>query len=149
MRRLPFTKSFDLLLNLFTSFGYFETDQENLSVFMEFQKVIKHRGWFVFDYMNSDFVQNTLIPSQEEEVDNILIMQQRAIEKDRVQKKITLKNNNQESVFYESVKMYTPEKIYAMLEQAGLETKNVFGDYNGSSFGSQSPRLIIFGQTLR
>ena len=148
MRLLPFQKKFDLLLNLFTSFGYFESDQQNLNVFMEFHKVLKKNAWFVFDYMNTDHVKETLVPCQEEQVDDTVITQQRKIEKDRVQKKITLKTKKQKAVFYESVKMYRPDTIYSMLKTAGLRIKNVFGDYNGSTFEKKSPRLIIFGQSI-
>jgi ubiquinone/menaquinone biosynthesis C-methylase UbiE len=146
MRQLPFQKNFDLLLNLFTSFGYFETDQQNLTVFSEFERVLKKNAWFVFDYMNTDYVKDTLNPCQEEVIENIVIKQNRTIEEDRIQKKITLIDDTHETVFYESVKMYTPQKIYAMLETAGLKIRQVFGDYSGSSFEKKSPRLIIFGQ---
>ena len=147
MRLLPFRKKFDLLLNLFTSFGYFETDEQNVSVFREFQKVLKTGACFVFDYMNTEHVRKTLIPCHKEQVDKTRIIQERTIKEGRVQKKITLKSGAEEAVFYESVKMYNPDTIYSMLESADLEIIQVFGNYDGSAFDETSPRLIVFGRT--
>jgi SAM-dependent methyltransferase len=56
MRYLPAMHSFDLLLNLFTSFGYFETDIENKTVFQQFHQVLKTGGYFVFDYFHTPYI---------------------------------------------------------------------------------------------
>ena len=145
MRQLPFRDSFDLLLNLFTSFGYFDSDVENQSVFHQFKQVLKDNGWFVFDYMNDKHVRDNLVRSQREEIGNIMIELERYISDERVEKKIIMHQNGKKSIFYESVKMYHPEKIQAMMKQAGLSVHKVMGDYDGSPFLPYSPRLLIIG----
>jgi len=145
MRYLPFRTSFDLLLNLFTSFGYFATDRENLAVFVQFALVMKEKAKFVFDFFNAYHVNKNLIAHHQEQIGNLIIEQERSIIKSRVQKKISLKRNGDISVFYESVKMYYPHEIFSMLEQAGLAVYRVFGDYDGSNFEEDAPRLLIIG----
>ena len=145
MRLLPFNHSFDLLLNLFTSFGYFDYDIENQSVFSQFRQALKQDGWFVFDYINDKHVRDNLVESQNEKIGNILIELERYISHERVEKKITMTQDSKKSIFYESVKMYPPDNIQKMMMQAELKIDKVLGDYDGSPFLADSPRLIIIG----
>ena len=145
MRYLPLKKSFDLVLNLFTSFGYFETDQENQAVFNQFRDVLKQDGRFVFDYLNPEHVVDNLVARQKERVGNLQIDLERYIEGDRVEKVIRLSRNDHKRVFYESVKMYRPQEIFDMMDESGLDIQHVFGDYQGTAFTNNSPRLVIIG----
>jgi ubiquinone/menaquinone biosynthesis C-methylase UbiE len=146
MRYLPARESFDLLLNLFTSFGYFAMDEENIAVFNQFKAVLKNNSYFIFDYFNSSHVVENLVKYQQEKLGKLLVEQERHIDNDRVQKKIILSKNGHKSIFYESVKLYKSDQILSMLEKAGLVVNKIFGDYDGSVFNRYSPRYIIIGQ---
>ncbi len=146
MRSLPVTTEFDLVLNLFTSFGYFESDNENSLVLHQMYNVLKRKGFFVFDYFNSSFVENNLIPVHEQNINNVSIKQERYIKDSRINKKISIVKDGKNSVFYESVKIYQPEEIYALLENAGLKITKIFGNYSGSEFKKESSRLLIIGE---
>ena len=148
MRLLPTVNSFDLLLNLFTSFGYFETDEENKSVFLQFHQVLKDGRYFVFDYFNDRFISESLVPFHRERIGNVLVEQERVIEGSRVRKKIRITKDGRQSTFFESVKMYNPDQIFNMLDNSKLSIDYVFGDYQGSLFEQNSPRLIIIGKKL-
>jgi len=146
MRYLPFRKSFDLLLNLFTSFGYFETDRENQEVFNQFNQALKPGGNFVFDYFNKSHVIRHLVPYHKEQIEDAQVEQERFIEGSRVKKIITLSRNGKRSIFHESVKMYGPEELLLMLKNANLEVSQIFGGYNGEVFDKTSQRFIAIGQ---
>jgi SAM-dependent methyltransferase len=146
MRALPTGPAFDLILNLFTSFGYFDDDSENQLVFNEFNSALKPGAHFVFDYFNAGFVRRTLVPHQRDQVSGIEVEQNRTIENGRVQKKITLRKANSEDTYFESVKMYSRNEIEQMMTSAGLTPIHVFGDYDGSAWFEDAPRLIIIGQ---
>jgi len=146
MRSLPTVNSFDLLLNLFTSFGYFETDEENQSVFLQFHQALKNKGYFVFDYFNDRFISESLVPFHKEKVGNVLVEQERFIEGSRVQKKIMITKEGKRSTFYESVRMYNPDQIFKMMSDSHLRIDDIFGDYRGSPFQHNSPRLIVIGR---
>jgi SAM-dependent methyltransferase len=55
MRRLRFRAQFDLLLNLFTSFGYFG-DAGDQRVLDSFHRALKPGGWLVLHTINRDFI---------------------------------------------------------------------------------------------
>ncbi len=146
MRHLPTSQSFDLLLNLFTSFGYFESDEENESVFHQFNQALKPEGIFVFDYFNTAYIEKNLIPYHKERIKGLLIEQERFIEGSRVQKIIKLNREGEQSIFYESVKMYDPDQLQSMMRNAELDILYTFGDYFGSELSFSSPRVILIGQ---
>ena len=146
MRHLPLNFQFDLILNLFTSFGYFEEDADNNSVLRQIYFLLGPQGKFVFDYFNSNYIKENLVPEHKQKVGDLLVEQKRFIENSRVKKKIVLKKDGKISTYYESVKLYSPDEIYQMLRSVGLKINRKFGNYDGSEFESQSPRLIVFGE---
>jgi len=146
MRYLPAIHSFDLLLNLFTSFGYFESDIENKSVFQQFHQALKPGGYFVFDYFNAPYVLANLERYQTEQIGDLTVEQERFIEGSRVQKIIRLNRQGKQSTFYESVKMYNPDQILKMMEETCLSVRYIFGDDKGTPLNEESKRMIIIGQ---
>ena len=148
MRYLPVVHSFDLLLNLFTSFGYFQSDKENLAVFEQFHQALKKGGFFVFDYFNSPYLKEHLVRYHREQIGELMVEQERYIEDSRVEKIIRLNRDGKESTFYESVKMYKPEQILKMMEETGLNVGYIFGDYSGSSLTENSERMIVIGEKI-
>ena len=146
MRYLPAMHSFDLLLNLFTSFGYFETDIENKTVFQQFHQALKTGGYFVFDYFHTPYILANLERYKSEQIGDLTVEQERFIEGSRVQKIIRLNRQGKQSTFYESVKMYKPDQIIKMMEETSLSVRYIFGDYKGSPLSEDSERIIIIGQ---
>jgi SAM-dependent methyltransferase len=148
MRFLPAQNTYDLLLNLFTSFGYFESDEENQSVFKQFVVALKPEGQFVFDYFNAPHLIENLVLHQKDKLYDGFIQQERRLYRGRVEKKITIQKNGTSSVFYESVKIYYPDQIIKMIQKAGLQINKTFGDYNGHPINPEMPRLVVIGNKM-
>ncbi|MCX7797376.1 MAG: class I SAM-dependent methyltransferase [Melioribacter sp.] len=147
IREICFKKVFDMILNLFTSFGYFETDEENFSFIRKSYCFLKDNGYYVLDYFNKSFLEQNLLPYSEKLVENIKVIEKRKIENNRVVKEIILIKNNLVERFYESVKLYSIEKIIEEFERAKFRVLKIFGDYDGSDYNEkESPRLIIVFQ---
>jgi 2-polyprenyl-3-methyl-5-hydroxy-6-metoxy-1,4-benzoquinol methylase len=147
LRNIELTEKFDLVVNLFTSFGFFEKDEDNFSIFRTASDVLKPGGYFVFDFLNSTFVENNLVRESSENKLNEKIIQKRRIEGDRVIKDIIIQYNGTVKTFYESVKLYRWQKLHEVIKENGLAIKNTFGDFTGSDFmEATSPRIIIIAQ---
>ncbi|WP_290661178.1 bifunctional 2-polyprenyl-6-hydroxyphenol methylase/3-demethylubiquinol 3-O-methyltransferase UbiG [Ignavibacterium sp.] len=144
IREFNTEKKFDLVLNLFTSFGYFENDYENFLVFGKAYSFLKPEGIFVFDYFNKNFLLKNLVPYSEEITDSYKIIQERKIVDERVEKKITINPNGKSKVYFESVKLYDSRFLLAKLKEFGFEILNLFGDFLGNEFEyNSSPRFIV------
>ena len=66
MEQVPFHGSFDAAVSLFTSFGYFQTDEENAAVFQEVNQALKPGGRYLIDFLNAPLVKATLVESSRE-----------------------------------------------------------------------------------
>lgn len=138
-------KRFDLVINLFTSIGYFENDEENYAVIEKAYNHLKPDGYFVIDYFNKDFLMKNLVPTTVFSENGLKITQNRSIEGTRVIKKIIIENNDHNEQFYESVRLFSYEEILFSIKKAGFTIFKQYGDYFGNDYVSEtSPRLIIF-----
>ena len=146
MRRLPFRSEFTCATLLFTSFGYFQTDQENLTVIQQASKALQPGGVFWLDYINEPHLRDNLQPHSLTSDGRRLIEQHRKItDQDRVEKQIRIVTDAGEKLINESVKLYSRQQIEQMFTQAHLTVENVWGDFNGHPHTDHSPRLIIMG----
>ncbi|GBD88581.1 dTDP-3-amino-3,4, 6-trideoxy-alpha-D-glucopyranose [bacterium BMS3Abin03] len=137
-------KKFDLILNLFTSIGYFEQDEENYFILKKAYDLLAGGGFFVLDYFNKEYVEANLEPQTVDEFDNTRIVQNRFISGERVIKEITIDSNGKTNKFVESVRMFSYDELIGALKKIGFKIKNVFGDFKGSKFKLESsPRIII------
>ena len=138
-------QQFDLIVNLFTSIGYFEKDDENFAVLKKAYSLLKKEGYFVLDYFNKDFLLKNLVPTSMISENGLKITQNRSILGNRVIKKITIEKNGSIDEFYESVRLYSYEEMSRMLIQTGFDIKKEMGDFYGNPFEKgNSPRLIFF-----
>ena len=148
MRDIPFDNEFDVVVNLFTSFGYFNTDEENAKVIRNMARALKQGGEVLIDYLNPAYVQANLVPHSEREMDGLSIEESRFIENGYVKKRITVRDaelsNPRE--YMEQVRLYEQDDMIRMLKEAGVHQIQVFGDYTFQAYkGEASPRMIFFG----
>jgi SAM-dependent methyltransferase len=144
IRLLPFARnSFSLVVNLFTSFGYFESDREHQAVIAEVSDVIAPGGIFALDYLNPPRVIRTLNPYDERIVNDTVVEQRRSLSPDGrfVEKKMTLRGKGKS--FDERVRLFSRADLEAMLTRCGFVIREVVGDYSGASWSDDSDRTFI------
>ncbi|MCL6099426.1 MAG: class I SAM-dependent methyltransferase [Bacteroidetes bacterium] len=145
LRHVALRQKFDLVLNLFTSFGYFHTDSENFSFAQTAFGFLNEGGIYVFDYLNEKYLLKNLIPESKREIEGKAIIERRKIAEGRVEKEIIINNHNSENRFVESVQLYSKKKIVDEFEKIGFKLTSDFGDYDGAGFDEEnSKRLILF-----
>lgn len=146
MRILPFRDgAFDLVVNLFTSFGYFADDESHLHVVREVSRVTAEGGGFALDFLNTKRLRNNLVPYDEREIGGQVVEQRREISEDGrfVIKRICVRGTGKE--FTERVRLFDPGDLSAMMIAAGFTVAARFGNYDGAPLEDDSPRAIIFG----
>lgn len=150
MRRLPFAEaSFDGALSMFTSFGYFGSDEENWRSPAELSRVIRPRGWFLFDFLNRRQVLARLAgdTKSRHESDRWTAEEDRRLEGEHVVKRVEIRprrGGGSPVNYEESVRLYRPEEISAGLSRCGFEEVGRWGDYRGGPFDEEaSARFIL------
>jgi SAM-dependent methyltransferase len=142
---LPYT--FDAIVNLFTTFGYFLNDSENIRVLKSAGAMLKTGGLFMQDYLNRQYVMENLVPNEEGIYSGFRYRIKRYIKDGMVFKRIRFSSRRlTEPVEYqERVKLYSLDWFKTHLRETGFEPLKTFGDYKGGAFkpGNSSRLLMI------
>ena len=146
--RKPYKKGyFDYVCNLFTSFGYFDQQEDNLLTLKSVVENLKPGGVFVQDFFNANKVVQHLIPNEKKTIAGIEFEINKEIINHRVIKTIQFTDNDETYVFQEKVSLFDLEDFKSMYQASNLNLIHVFGDYNLSPFDpSSSDRLILIAQ---
>lgn len=145
MRDFQLGERFDLVLNMFTSFGYFDNINDNLSVLQRVRDHLHSKGVLILDYLNATWVRTHINPSEKKIIEGIEFKIDRSIENDRVHKTIQVAGR----VHKEIVTLFTKEELMSLLKAADLLPWRVCGNYQLEDFNEQtSQRCIIFARPL-
>jgi len=135
---------YDAIFNLFTSFGYFEDDREDIKVLNNIKNGLKKDGVFVFDFLNATKLEATLVKEETKIVDEITFNIKREIKEGFIFKYISFTADNELHSYTERVKYLDLPKMISFLNKVGFQLVEIFGDYNLSTFDKNtSDRLIL------
>ena len=149
MRKVETHGPYDYIFNLFTSFGYFEDDNEDLKVLQSVEQGLNDNGVFVLDFLNSKKVIANLVKEEVKILDGISFDITREFESDFVVKTIQFTAEGKEYKFLERVKALGLDRFKELFSQTNLEIQTVFGDYDLSEFDSvNSNRLVIVAKKV-
>ncbi|MBE9489163.1 MAG: class I SAM-dependent methyltransferase [Bacteroidetes bacterium] len=141
---LPYPEKFDAVFNLFTSFGYFEKEEDNLRTIKAIKTELKPNGFAVIDFLNVEYVKRNLVPSETKTIDGITFYINRSIVDGYINKKIHFIHDNKDFVFEERVKAITLSEFKNCFKQADVSLLHCFGDYQLNDFKEEySERLIL------
>lgn len=142
--REPFEEKFDAIFNLFTSFGYFENDDDNLTTLKAIKESLSEYGFAVIDFMNINQVIETLVPEETKTVDEIDFHIKRYVEDGHIFKQIDFEDQGRKYHFTEKVKALSLKDFQDLMDEAGIYLLDIFGDYKLKKFHkTESERLIM------
>jgi SAM-dependent methyltransferase len=144
MRYLPFgSGAFDLVVNLFTSFGYFAEDRQHVQVMQEVADALVPGGMLFMDYLNAVSVRANLVPHEERTFGTRRVAIERRLSDDErfVIKEMHLIDDGRS--FVERVRLFSADDLGEIMQTAGLQVAQRFGNYAGDDLGSDTPRAIL------
>jgi SAM-dependent methyltransferase len=146
--RKPFRINyFSHVLNLFTSFGYFEQERDDMAVMHTVYKTLRPNGLFVIDFMNVHKVLDCLVEEETKEVAGITFRISKKVEHNFIIKRIRFTDKGERFDFQEQVKALKLSDFEKYLSAARLKIVNLFGNYQLDPFdASTSERLIIIAR---
>lgn len=150
MRNVFRSKTFDYVLNMFTSFGYFSTEEENLIAINATAQSLKDGGKLVLDFFNTDKVIRDLVPYEVKKIEGISFEIRKEVENRQIIKHIDFEYDGKGYHFSERVMAITREMFVNYFTKAGLtpidscEKCAVFGDYELNEFDAEKSDRMIF-----
>ena len=147
MREISFKEEFDRVILLFTSFGYFD-DEDNLKVLKNVASALKPRGLFCFDTFNRDVFLKHFLPYIVVEKGNDLMIDRNTFNSATgrlYNKRIVIrKGKRKDKPFF--VRLYNPTEIGDLLNRVGLRIYKMYGDWDSGPFTNESKRMIIISK---
>lgn len=157
IRKLQFKNYFDLVINIFTSFGYFTNENDNILVLKNVFKALKRGGYFILDLENPGrwmemFLKNRKYENNFLTIEDIRKQSNELLVKtqitfDHYSLKIFIRRswveNKKKNGYISFFKLYYPEDISSILKLIGFKIKKIIGSFDNSKFTNQSPRMII------
>lgn len=136
---------FDLVLNLFTSFGYFAEEAENVVALRNAAAALRPGGKLVVDFLNTDRAIRELVAHETQTVDGLEFRLYRHFQHDFIVKEIRFEDEQgQEQCFEERVRALTQARFEEYFALAGLRLAETLGDYHLGPFDpATSPRMIF------
>lgn len=137
----------DLILNLFTSFGYFKTLEDHLQVVKNFAQCMKPNGIFLFDFMNATKAVNELCLEETKQLDGISFKITKEFKNHIIYKTISFEDKGIKHEYTEEVFALDYSDFTTLFEANGLTIEHTFGDYQLNAFDEkESSRLIILAK---
>jgi SAM-dependent methyltransferase len=128
-RHLPFRESFDAVISMFTSIGYFEDESDNFRVFQEIASVLKPSGLFILQVVNRDYLIRYFTAQEVHREDGLIVIDERAFDPiaSRVNTITTVLEGGQTRRYRLDVRVYTITELDMLLSAAGLTIREVYG----------------------
>ncbi|MCW3124654.1 MAG: Tellurite resistance protein TehB [Bacteroidetes bacterium] len=149
MRKVYKEGYFNLVVNLFSSFGYFDNEADDQAAINAMAADLVPGGTLVLDYMNPECTSKLLKPRDIINRGDIQFHLQKRLEKGFVIKDINFIAEGEEHHYQERLKMIKPEQFAKLFREAGLTITETFGNYDLGPFRhGESSRQVIVGKKL-
>jgi SAM-dependent methyltransferase len=146
MRFLPFNVEFDKVINIFSSFGYFDKDEDNLQVLKSILNSLKDKGKLLLDQINKYSGKADKIIHQQNEEGHIKFTKDAQFDSDtgiysgRYTYEILDCQEVKEYTF--RIRIYNINELRKLLALAGFNAVEFYGDFQCNIFNNDSPRII-------
>ncbi len=142
--RDPFNTTYNAILNLFTSFGFFEDDADDIAVLQNIKNGLKPEGFAIIDFMNVKKVVSNLVSEEIQTIEGISFKINRYLKDGFIVKEINFDADGEHHTYLEKVKSLELPKIKSYLNSVDFKIKHTFGNYQLEDFNEEtSDRLIL------
>jgi len=146
MREIPYDGEYDAVINMFTAFGFFENEEEDLKVLQGVHKALKPGGQFLMDVINREFALSKTLARRWTRESDMFMLEERFFDyfRSRLEliNKLILPTGEVKEATY-SIRLYTLTEMLELFNKTGLVLTDVYGDFNGAFYNSESPRMVL------
>jgi SAM-dependent methyltransferase len=148
MREFSRNEAFDLVLNMFTSFGYFDDKNDDLTVLRNIRSSLREGGVFLLETVGKEWLANVFQPTSSDEVPEGLLVQRHEIFDDwsRISNEWIVIRDGRSTSFEFHHTIYSGQELKDRFLQTGFEDVRVYGDLDGSVYGPGAERLVVVGR---
>jgi len=151
MRNIPFENKFDAIVNMYSSFGYLESEAEDLKVLESAAKALKAGGRILLDMLNREWaIDNYIQNDWHTGADGTLYVERRDLDLATSRMHVHFivvdpQGGRRESIGH-IIRLYTLTEMTRLLERVGMRVTAVFGGFDGEAYAIGTRRMIIVAQ---
>ncbi|MCY3766741.1 MAG: class I SAM-dependent methyltransferase [Gemmatimonadetes bacterium] len=145
MREFERPEAFDLVLNLNTSFGYFDAKDEDVRVLRKIFTSLKPGGRLVMDLMGKEKLARIFQPTVSEKLeDGTLLVQRHKIfdEWTRIRNEWIIIKGTEVRTFEFHHTIYSGQELKDRLLAVGFGDVKLCGSFEGEEYGRESDRFV-------
>jgi ubiquinone/menaquinone biosynthesis C-methylase UbiE len=150
MRSIPFRDQLDAVVSMYSSFGFLETEGEDERVIREVAAALEPRGRFFLDMSNPLWLFRNYHPQVWAELPDGTVLLEHQVYEVRSGRALAtwrlIRPDGQRDEIHFSMRAYTLPELVNMLHRSGLEPVDVWGGFDGSSYGMESVRLMLLAE---
>lgn len=146
MRDIPYNEEFDAVINMFTAFGFFNREEEDLKVLKGVYKALRPGGQFLMDVLNREFALADLSQRRWTNENSSYLLEERFFDyfnsRLELTNRLILASGQVKEANY-SIRLYTLTEMLDMFNKARLVLTDVYGNFDGELYSAKSPRMIL------
>lgn len=149
MRAIPLPDgTVDAVTSMFSSVGYFDDEYDNYRVFAEAARVLRPGGRLVIETVNVAFLIRHAPPQTWFTTDGLAVLEEREYDPVtcRSEVGVTVVEGDAQRSYHHSIRLYGAAELAMLLASLGVETLDVFGDFDMSELTVDTPRMILVGE---
>ena len=145
MRHFCRPNKFDVVINLYTSFGYFENPAEDRRVLVNMHRSLKDRGRLVMEMMGKEVLARIFRERDWREENGVIWLEERKVSKDWtwIDCRWVLLQGNKRKEFCISHRLYSAAELSALLKDCGFHSVDIHGDLAGAPYDPTAQRLVV------
>jgi ubiquinone/menaquinone biosynthesis C-methylase UbiE len=143
-------ESVDGVVNMFSSLGYFEDESENYRVLAEAARVLRPGGRLVIETVNVAFLIQHAPPQTWFTSENLTVLESREYDPVtcRSEVDVVVIEGGETRNYSHSIRLYGAAELAMLLASVGIETLDVFGDFDGEELTVDTPHMILVGERV-
>jgi len=149
VRTIPLADgSCDGVISMFSSLGYFDDEYENYHVLSEAARVLTPDGRLVIETVNVGFLIKHAPPQTWFRTGKLTVLEAREYDPVtcRSEVSVTVIDGAKRREYAHSIRLYSAAELAMLLASIGIETLDVYGDFDGSEMTVDSPHMILIGE---
>ena len=145
MRRFVRPEAFDLVISMFTSFGYFDDRRDDVTVLQNIHQNLRVGGALVMDIMSKEWLAKNFLPTTSDELDDgRLLLRRHEIFDDwsRVRNRWTLIEGDKAKTFSFQHAVYSGLELKDRLLGVGFSAVQLLGGIDRRAYDLNAARLV-------
>jgi len=145
MRRFCRPGRYDVVLNINTSFGYFENPEEDKTVVRNIYESLNAGGVLFFDMNGKENIARIFQERDWQEFDDLIMLQERLVEDDwnRIAMRWIIIKDKKINEIRMKVRIYSASEIRELLLAGGFRQVDIFGSFEGIPYDHKAKRLVV------